>query len=47
MKKGISILLIIVTLLSCFAFTGCGKDDDECPACRGTGYYQKKDCPLC
>ena len=47
MRKFISILLIVITLLSCsICLTACGGDDD-CPICGGSGYYQKKDCPGC
>ena len=46
MKKVISVILIVVALFSCLALSGCGGDDD-CFACGGSGYYQKKDCPFC
>ena len=46
MKKLISIILVVVALFSCLALSGCGGDDD-CFACGGSGYYQKKDCPFC
>ncbi len=47
MKKVISILLIVLLLaISAISLTGCGGDDD-CFACGGSGYYQKKDCPFC
>ncbi len=47
MKKVVSILLIVLLLItSAISLTGCG-DDDSCMACGGSGYYQKKDCPLC
>ena len=26
--------------------TACG-DDDDCGMCNGSGYYQKKTCPVC
>jgi hypothetical protein len=46
MKKIFSIILVLVVLLSCFTLAGC-EVDDECDACGGTGYYQKRDCPFC
>ena len=46
MKKIIIVVLVIVALVSCLALSGCGGDDD-CFACGGSGYYQKKDCPFC
>ena len=45
MKKAIAIILVMVSLLSCFMLTGC--DDGSCGVCGGSGYYQKKDCPFC
>lgn len=47
MKRIISILMIVATLISCsVCLTGCG-DDDDCIICGGSGYYQKKYCPGC
>ena len=45
MKKAICVVLAAVALLSCLILSGC--DDEKCPACHGSGYYQKKDCPFC
>ena len=47
MKKIISILMIVMTLLSCATCITSCTDDDNCPICGGSGYYQKKDCPGC
>ena len=47
MKRAISLIIVVLLLLtSVFAFTGC-ESDDNCFACGGSGYYQKKDCPFC
>lgn len=48
MKRIISLLLAIMLLITfSFVLTGCDDDDDKCPICGGSGYYQKKDCPGC
>lgn len=47
MKKIISIILIVISILSCtICLSACG-DNDSCFICGGSGYYQKKDCPGC
>ena len=46
MKKLISLILVIL-LITASAFTLTACDDDDCPICGGSGYYQKKDCPGC
>ncbi len=45
MRKFLSVVLALVVTMSIFLLTGCG--DDECGACNGSGYYQKKKCPIC
>lgn len=46
MKKSICVILILLSVLTCFFAVGCNSED-ECEACGGTGYFQKKDCPFC
>ncbi len=43
MRKFISILLLLI--ITATLLTACG--DNECGACKGSGYYQKKTCPIC
>lgn len=42
-------LLILVSLVGMIAslmvLSGCGSD--KCKACRGTGYYNAVNCPMC
>lgn len=46
MKKIISAILALCLLVSMtISLTSCG--DDDCFACGGSGYYQKRDCPFC
>ena len=48
MKRFLALIIAGILIFSMVAcLSGCGSDDDKCPACNGTGYYQKKDCPLC
>ena len=48
MRKAIAIVMIVITLLSsAICITSCTDNDDDCPICGGSGYYQKKDCPGC
>ena len=44
-KKLFAIILAVAMLATCLV--GCGGNDDDCPICGGSGYYQKKDCPGC
>lgn len=46
MKRKKILLLVGILLMSAFALTACG-DDDDCGMCNGSGYYQKKTCPVC
>ncbi len=47
MKKTISLIIaVFLLIISVFLFTSCEAEDD-CFACGGSGYYQKKDCPFC
>lgn len=47
MKRFISLILVVLLIAtSAFTLTACD-DDDDCPICGGSGYYQKKDCPGC
>lgn len=45
MKKIISVFLIFA--VSALFFTACGSNIKPCGACNGSGYYQKKTCPIC
>ena len=46
MKRIMSLILAVSMIISStIMLTSCV--DDECYACGGSGYYQKKDCPLC
>ena len=42
-----SIILVAMLITSLFAITGCDGDSDRCPVCGGSGYYEKKYCPVC
>ena len=47
MKKCLKRVIVALTALCCmFALAACGGDDD-CGMCNGSGYYQKKTCPVC
>ena len=39
----IIIVILAILIVSCVSNTG----DPKCGACRGSGYYQKKTCPIC
>ena len=47
MKKIISLIIACLLIMSVACSLISCDNDDDCPACGGTGYYQKKDCPLC
>lgn len=44
MKKFICIVL--ASLMFLFTLSSCS-GSDKCGACNGSGYYQKKTCPIC
>ena len=44
MKKGWIWIVVIILLL---LLLGTTSDNNECGACNGSGYYQRKTCPFC
>ena len=46
MKKVVTVLSLILVIVGSLLLVGCSHDN-ECGACNGTGYYQKKKCPIC
>lgn len=40
------ITLILAACIMTMSLVACGSDN-KCDVCRGSGYYQKKDCPFC
>ena len=46
-KKRIYKVAVAFLLIALFAVGMVGCASDDCSACGGSGYYQKKDCPFC
>lgn len=45
MKKTLTILLLFI--ITAVLLSTCGGSSNKCGACNGSGYYQKKTCPIC